>query len=825
MKKLIKVNNTDVIFKLNLNYESVHSNLRMLLGSDAPFFAEIAPMASYTTWYASKDMDYKQLKDASEPEVEKIMSCLNSELFKIRQQLGKSPQFAPYVDSLLMFPGIDFVFYLPLSGGKYEIVVAGWGCDRSHSNPVGGVFSGKAGVSKDKFEKDDKNSSGEEFTEFDKDILLDEPVEKSVPHKNELPQEDISEVFKDVNGIHAAEKHTYLQQKQNVLIRVLDQNSNPVSGENVIVKSAAENGLRISDERGIVEVGIMNVSDIFTVTFPNRNNVERSFVVEKDTLIYDVFIKKLVKSAPQLFVEDQNGLPVSDHKIKVIAAGKEMIFDTGETGVVQLPIMQEGQKFIVVDTANYANTTEFELTPKKAETPYHFIIPRKAKQMVDICVQDKDGNPMPGVTIEMADSNVPCFKTTDAGGRAEFPKELFNAAKIPLILKAEGMNPIKYKLKFNPSETEYGIVIKDKSFNWKWLGLIPVLAGLVWGGSEIVDKFLRRIPTVDEMKTGVVMVLEQTTYYVEFNTVDLNVQGEDPVAYFTYDSNTGTIDNYALNPDVKPFALSTGTGFLISEEGHIATNKHVADPKIPQKLAERYLRNKFQEMKNMAQIRAESILDSMNIAGIKNRRMFYDLKKSQEQVRIYDRLLNTADYEVQKTTNLYVAFTGTKIDPDLSDLEGFVGCNHLISGSDGDKTDENDVAIIQLRSKSDIPKNSYIFQIPEKDVVEDRMPQNRRITVIGYNHGFSYQNLTKQDGIQPQIQTGEINNLSEKFRIGYNAAIMPGSSGSPVVNDDGVLVAVNNSKIRGTDSFNFGIRVKYLREIHQQLMQNKQTKE
>lgn len=818
MKKLIKVNNTDVIFKLNLNYESVHSNLRMLLGSDASFFAEIAPMASYTTWYASKDMDYKQLKDASEPEVEKIMSCLNSELFKIRQQLGKSPQFAPYVDSLLMFPGIDFVFYLPLSGGKYEFVVAGWGCDRSHSNPVGGVFSGKAGVSKDKFEKDDKNFSGEEFTEFDKEIRLDEPVEKSVPHKNELPQEDISEVFKDVNGIHAAEKHTYLQQKQNVLIRVLDQNSNPVSGENVIVKSAAENGLRISDERGIVEVGIMNVSDIFTVTFPNRNNVERSFVVEKDNLIYDVFIKKLIKSAPQLFVEDQNGLPVSDHKIKVIAAGKEMTFDTGETGVVQLPIMQEGQKFIVVDTANYANTTEFELTPKKAEAPYHFIIPRKAKQMVGICVQDKDGNPMPGVTIEMADSNVPCFKTTDAGGRAEFPKELFNAAKIPLILKTEGMNPIKYKLKFNPSETEYGIVIKDKSFNWKWLGLIPVLAGLVWGAFAAIDS----TPSWNELSRGVVLIKCEELFTVE---TGLPQNTGLSTLYFNYSANERMITRATFNENDAQFDIGWGTGFFISDDGKIATNRHVASPIAPEETIIGLLREFFVDNKQIMASRADKFQKEINkyshLRSTNNKELHAildvlddSLSFYRNMANMYDRMLTISNFKVNTICNTYVAFDNSMIQS-VND-QAFHPCTCLAYGEPGD-VNSNDVAIIQLNEKEKLmPKDAYIFKVP----THDPLPSNKEhdsdyeVWVLGYNKGIGLAGI--EVGIHPQYLKGNVSSVNDKYLIQYHLGVQGGTSGSPVLNKKRELVAVNNSGFNSTN-ISYGVRTVYLYELMKQI--------
>lgn len=47
----------------------------------------------------------------------------------------------------------------------------------------------------------------------------------------------------------------------------------------------------------------------------------------------------------------------------------------------------------------------------------------------------------------------------------------------------------------------------------------------------------------------------------------------------------------------------------------------------------------------------------------------------------------------------------------------------------------------------------------------------------------------------------------------YSIPALQGSSGSPVVNQYGELVAINFAGINGTQSFNYGIRVERLREI------------
>ena len=47
----------------------------------------------------------------------------------------------------------------------------------------------------------------------------------------------------------------------------------------------------------------------------------------------------------------------------------------------------------------------------------------------------------------------------------------------------------------------------------------------------------------------------------------------------------------------------------------------------------------------------------------------------------------------------------------------------------------------------------------------------------------------------------------------YSIPTLPGSSGSPVVNLQGQLVAINFAGINGTQNFNYGIRVKYLKDL------------
>ncbi len=47
----------------------------------------------------------------------------------------------------------------------------------------------------------------------------------------------------------------------------------------------------------------------------------------------------------------------------------------------------------------------------------------------------------------------------------------------------------------------------------------------------------------------------------------------------------------------------------------------------------------------------------------------------------------------------------------------------------------------------------------------------------------------------------------------YDIATVQGSSGSPVIDAEGNLVAVNFAKLNGSDNFNFGIPLKRVKEF------------
>lgn len=834
MKQLIKINNGELSFRLKLNYNNVYSRLRMLLGEHASFFADVSTKSTGATWYSDDEAEYTRFSEAPETEKAQLLPILEKKINIVTGELKKSHELLPYVEDIMEIPDSSFIFYRK-DGNDYKFILAAWGCRYAHfgpSEPSPGIIREIIDKSGDK----DTTSSGFAQGGTTKDEIKPATDVKDIDKIKEKDKEKnkIADVVTPTADVvkNPVVKEEIIKKERHVVLKVVDQNNNAVVGELVNINTVDGSILKESNENGLIEVGNLPCYSQFSISFPNLKSVsERTYVVEPKVEVYEAYIKKLIKYSPLLFVEDQDGNTIQNHDIKVLIAGQETVYNTGNEGMIQLPALLSGQKFIAIDTTNYANTEEFDITPEKAKKPYRFKIKRPERKKIGITVLDKSKKPIANATIDIENGDKPCQQTTGADGRAEFPLEVFANGIVPIAVKIKNKSKIKHDLEFDSEITEYAIQISDESrkINWKWFGLLPLLALLGWGGYELYKHF--DTPTIDEMKSGVALVLNQTQYYVDFGIKDITIGGNPCVAYFTYNSNKGTIDKVTFNPKEREPSGGSGTAFLISEDGLLATNKHVADPYIPQKEAEQFLRKFLQELKAKNQKQCEDIQDTLDYVSISKEKrveLFLNLKYRQQQYRNWDQILTTGNFEVKKKTQLYVAFTGTKLDSNAETMKeiGFISCNHLISGDTGDQIDGADVAIIQLKNKEkDIPEGTYIFDVPKVDILKvNEYPKNRQIHVIGYNAGLELQNLKKQkDGLQPQVQSGDINNISEKYRIGYGLEILGGSSGSPVVNDDGKLVAINNSGLRNA-SFCYGIRTKYLREILDKLLTTEETK-
>lgn len=850
MKQILKIRNGELSFRLKLNYNNVHSRLRMLLGNKASLFADISTKSTGITWYADDDAEYNNFADAPKAMQKPLSTALAKAVNAVRKELAQSKELAAYADDILEIPDYSFVFYRT-DGNGYKFVLAGWGCKYAHQNtadPNSG-FIKHVSRTADTPTETKRKATVKSTPENDNPInynpvhnTANEGLQEPKVNTKEQPSEDVHttdhttaqqetsqrQESSAANNKNKPEAVINGEKKmQSVTLRVFDQNNNVVPGEEVSLHYAGNTKKLFTSDNGIVYLGELAYGDTFGVSFPNiQGNHERTFEVEPNVETYDAYVKKFVKFAPVIFVEDQHGNAIFNYNVKIIVNGIDTVYNSGTDGVIQLPMMIEGQKFIVIDTANYANTEEYVVTSTDAKKPYHFLVKTAEKSMVGITILNKAGKPMPNTLVCLDLGDTPCQKTTGEDGRAEFPYNIFTEGDIPMDLRVKGNNPIKLNLHFTPDATEYTVQLKatDKKKplpGLKWLALLPLLLLLAWGGYKLLNGFSWGTPTMKEMEKGVVLIQANALYYVE--TGFTNEDGEPQRVFLKFDKDEN-INGVTFDPSEKGVVLGhTGTGFLISKDGLIATNRHVADP-LPPEGAEKLVKQAFLNTKEQLELKNDTLSDILRRLGTLSlindeAKMQYDniskqQKQLHERIQAFDKLLTLGDFKVKVECQTSVAFVNSIIET----WDDFIGCSLRISGEPGGVR-ENDLAIIQLKNKErDIPKDAFIFNVPQKDLMDNDIPEDYDITVLGYNAGIQLADI--KNGIHPQPQRGKVTMKNEKYRIGYNASTLGGSSGAPVLNKKGQLVAINNSGLVNTQGYNFGVRTKYLYDLLQEVLGN-----
>ena len=112
-------------------------------------------------------------------------------------------------------------------------------------------------------------------------------------------------------------------------------------------------------------------------------------------------------------------------------------------------------------------------------------------------------------------------------------------------------------------------------------------------------------------------------------------------------------------------------------------------------------------------------------------------------------------------------------------------------------------------------KTNNGLQIINREVIIEYITKllkiDQQLYMIGYNAGLVLAN-TKQ-GIKVQMTSGKVTQLSDGQRLLYSIPTLQGSSGSPVIDEYGNLVAVNFAKLGTTDNFNFGIPEESIKEF------------
>jgi hypothetical protein len=342
----------------------------------------------------------------------------------------------------------------------------------------------------------------------------------------------------------------------------------------------------------------------------------------------------------------------------------------------------------------------------------------------------------------------------------------------------------------------------------------------------------------NKFRKSVVLISAKTYYKVSF-------QGKEQSAlYFSSLSNEFN-EVFSNEAQAKENAeISYGTGFFIDEDGKIATNLHVL-ANCGEMISEvnfkeavtfsihnqrdeviKYLSYNTDELKRIHPHDSAYLIQSVPEKFRSDPPFRYSYLRAENE--------DTSIIAMHKRIDSLLVLNNQLEMAGISDFNIEVMADDLnitLDASTGNKNtyecdivtlSQNksiDLAIIQTKDK-ELPEgvandidlsendfNEYGSTIVPWDTVKVTTP----LYLIGYNYGPELAKTSS--GIKVQLTKGQVTQESDDLRVLYSIPALPGSSGSPVFNKQGKIVAVHYCGIVEGDSFNYGILSSHLKQL------------
>ena len=345
----------------------------------------------------------------------------------------------------------------------------------------------------------------------------------------------------------------------------------------------------------------------------------------------------------------------------------------------------------------------------------------------------------------------------------------------------------------------------------------------------------------NEQKSGVVLILNE--YYYTLTMPNGNN------LYFTGIGSDQNLENITFDEEEikKQRQVMSGTGFFVNNQGLIMTNRHVAQPQIDLSDVKNGYNNLVSAIKQIYRYRMQQLSDQYDeLESSKSDCYGYDYWGNYTQDTQKMQEIESQQQELSSQfTSLGEAYQSMDDNVSISDLKISSNCllgiayNDTYITSDKDFIDKNpcvfiraasqestDLALIQLKNKK-TPEDAYIFNtdgIVQENIIDKIKNQfdkddgtlkiDQSLYMIGYNAGPTL--ATTKQGIQVQMTSGKLSQLPDGERVLYSIPTVQGSSGSPVIDEKGRLVAVNFAKLVGSDNFNFGIPMNKIKNFIKQ---------
>lgn len=274
--------------------------------------------------------------------------------------------------------------------------------------------------------------------------------------------------------------------------------------------------------------------------------------------------------------------------------------------------------------------------------------------------------------------------------------------------------------------------------------------------------------------------------------------------YFSLDKEGNLIQFKDENEANIQAKAAFGTGFVVSECGKIGTNRHVISPVVNKYTLESKLTSLYNEILLNAKSEIDSLYAGNQSKKRKSRSATILPEEVQERITVLQKILAKPDFDIEK---LEIKTISTQILATFSDPESggseILKCSVLSVSEDPDL----DLAILQINSF----ENKCVFS-PVFDMRKIRKTENvdfkEELFMIGYS--MYNQNPIDSRTLLPEIKRGLLEKQKVNKRIQYSINSLPGSSGSPIIDADGNLIAINFAKNADDQNISFGIPAEYL---------------
>jgi S1-C subfamily serine protease len=313
-------------------------------------------------------------------------------------------------------------------------------------------------------------------------------------------------------------------------------------------------------------------------------------------------------------------------------------------------------------------------------------------------------------------------------------------------------------------------------------------------------------------RSSVVLIKNEYYFQIGFNN--------EVFRFYTIDE-TGEPTFFENETDaIINASMIFGTGFFISADGKIATNRHVIFPDSQEDILIDKFHNIFSEVRdetidyiNYCED-IKSSLDSIQRNFVLNTQQMQLLNDSiistqneiisnQKFLSDWDRFDKKNTSVLMKTVSISIAFDNSFV----TNSNDFIDCVPISIPENPDL----DLALIQIKTKDLPPRVTDFFNINNYDPKKITLSINDDVYMIGFNYGITL--ATTSEGIKNQFTSGRISQEGDNNKILYSIPTLPGSSGSPIIDKWGNLVAINFAKIKETQSFSYGIPVKNLFDL------------